>query len=111
MDDALDDMGFEHDGERFGVPGGYGSFGEAEKATYGAFQGLEASGFYRGFIRDETRLRKGESRVCSGEVVTIVLKSPDGRIIGFECDGGTPDEGIDCESVMKRVTRTFRVLR
>lgn len=111
MDDALDDMGFEHEDERFGVPGGYGSFGEAEKVTDGPFQGLDAASFFRGFISDEARLRDGESRVWSGEIVRTVLKSPHGRIIGFECNGGTPDEAIDCRSVMKRVTRTFRVLR
>jgi hypothetical protein len=26
----------------------------------------------------------------------LVLKSPDGRIIALECDGGTPDEVVHC---------------
>lgn len=107
FDDALDDAGFEHDGDRFGIPGGYGSFGVAEPAAMEGWRGQESDTFFRGFIRDESRLRDGESRVFSGDARHLVLQSPAGHIVGFQCNGGTPDEPVDCAPVMRQILRTL----
>ena len=110
FEEALAASGFEKDTERnrFGVPGGYGSFGEAEPFRTGNRSGLVAFSFFRGFIRDEAKLQQGESRVFSGEVATIVLRGDHSRPFAFECDGGTPDEPVDCPSVIERISATLQ---
>jgi hypothetical protein len=107
FDDAVDDSGFEHDGERFGIPGGYGSFADAKPVSISPWRGLRADAFSRGFIRDEALLKPDESRVYSSSITTIIVKSPAGRVVAFECPGGTPDEPIDCEGVIVRIVRTL----
>jgi hypothetical protein len=109
-DQALDQMGFETDAggnHGFGVPGGYGSFATAEPYKAGASTGQAAYSYFRGFINDEKLLSKDESRVFSGEIAHIVLKTASGRVIAFECEGGTPDEPLNCEPVMQMIGRSI----
>jgi hypothetical protein len=111
-DEALDQMGFETDeesGHGFGVPGGYGSFATAEPYRAGKSTGQAAYTFSRGFITDEKLLKKDESRVFSGEDAHIVLKTPSGRVIAFECPCRTPDEPVNCEPVMQMIGRSIVV--
>jgi hypothetical protein len=112
-DEALDQMGFETDeafGHGFGVPGGYGMFATAEPYSAGKFTGQAAYSYFRGFIKDEKLLEKDESRVFSGDIGHIVLKAPTGRVVAFECGGGTPDERVNCEPVIQTIGRSI-VLR
>ncbi len=109
-DQALSEIGFEQDEgrDRFGMSGGYGSFATAQPYQSGGLSGQAAYTFFRGFVRDESLLHGEESRVFSGEIGHMVLKAPSGRFIGFECEGGTPDESVDCESAIDRIARTIR---
>jgi hypothetical protein len=109
FDDALDGAGFEHEenGTRFGMPGGYGSFAEAEPYAAGGFSGLVVQPFSRGFIRDEATLRGDESRVFGPSFQTLVMKDSSGRIIGFHANGGTPDEPVDADAIIKRIAETL----
>jgi hypothetical protein len=111
-DEALDQMGFETDeenGHGFGVPGGYGSFATAQPYQAGKSNGQAAFTFFRGFINDDALLKKDESRVYSGEVGHIVLKTPSARVIGFEGEPGTPDEPVDYDPVVQMIARSIVV--
>jgi hypothetical protein len=113
-DEALDQMGFETDGDAnhgFGVPGGYGSFATAEPYKAGTSTGLAAYSFFRGFINDEKLLKKDESRVFSSDIGHIVLKTPSGRVIAFESQGNTPDEPLDYEAVIQMIGRSIVMKR
>jgi hypothetical protein len=111
FDQALEEIGFDNDEERgLGMWGGYGSRAGAAEYKAGPLTGLAASTFFRGFIRDEALLRAEESRVFSGEIGHIVLKTRSGRPIGFVCDGGSPDDEVDCAPVIERIARTIRFI-
>jgi hypothetical protein len=109
FDDALDGAGFEHEenSTRFGIPGGYGSFSEAEPYAAGRFSGLVVRPFFRGFIRDESTLHENESRVFSGSIETVVMKDSSERIIAFRSDSGTPDEPIDPDAIVKGIAQSL----
>jgi len=109
-DEALDQMWFETDeGGRFGIPGGYGSFATAEPYRAGKSSGQAAYTFFRGFIKDEKLLKKDESRVFSGDIGRIVLKTPSGGVIAFVCEGGTPDDPVNCEPVIQMIGRSITI--
>ena len=109
FEDALDGAGFEHEenSARFGIPGGYGTFSEAEPYAAGRFSGFVVRPFFRGFIRDESTLRENESRVFSGSIETVIMKEPSGRIIAFHAPGGTPDDPIDRDAIIAGIARTL----
>jgi len=105
-------MGFEKDEQgRVGVPGFRSVLDEAEPFEIGALSGVQATPFYRGYIRDESLLRGDESRVYRTTEVHIVAKTPAGRWVGIECDSGTPDNSVHCESVVPRVARSLRFVK
>lgn len=107
--EALDQMGFEtneESGRGFGIPG-YKTFAEAQPYKVGKLRGLAAYTAYRGFISDDTLLRKDESRIFGGETGHIVLQMPSGRSIGFQCEPSTPDEPVHCEPVIQMIGRSI----
>jgi hypothetical protein len=111
-DEALDQMGFETDeetGHGFGVPGGYGSFATAERYRAGKSTGLAAYSYFRGFIKDEELLEKNESPAFSGDIGHIVLKTPSGRVIGFEGDEGTPDEPVNYKAIIQMIGHSVAI--
>ncbi len=93
-----------------GVPGFRGVLDKAEPFHVGRLRGLQATPFARGYIKDQSLLRDGESRVFSTTTQIIVAKTPEGRWVGIECGGGTPDEGVDCDAAVPLFARTVRLL-
>jgi hypothetical protein len=107
---ALEEIGFDEGdeaGRGFGMPGGYGSFATAQPYAAGRLRGHAAYTFFRGFIRDDALLQGEESRVFSGEIGHLVLKTKPGRVVAFECEGGSPDMAVDCEPVIQRIGRSI----
>ena len=107
---ALDDVGFEEDefGRGLGFESWHGQFVTGEPYTGGGLTGLAAHTVFRGFIRDQSLRRPEESGVFTGGIDHIVLKTPAGRIIGFECAGSTPDARVDCRQVIQLVAESLR---
>jgi hypothetical protein len=110
-EEALDQTGFEESGsgEGLGMNGGYGSFAVAKPYKAGSASGTAAYTFFRGFIEDASLLHDGESGVFSGEIGHVVLKTPSGQPVAFECHGDTPDEEVDCEPVIQMIGRTLKL--
>ena len=107
-DQALEKMGFDKDEQgRVGVPGFRSVLEEAKPWRMGKLRGVIAEPFYRGYIQDESLLRKDEERVYSTVEYHVVAKTA-GRWIGIECDFGTPDASVDCDAVMTLVARGLR---
>jgi hypothetical protein len=107
-DQALEKMGFEKDEEgRVGIFGFRSVFEEATPWHMGKLRGVIVDPFYRGYIQDESLLRKDEERVYSTVEYHIVAKTA-GRWIGIECDSGTPDASVDCDAVLPLVARGLR---
>jgi hypothetical protein len=104
---ALADAEFERDGERLIIPGGQMGNAEAEPYVVGRFVGVVAHKLFRGFIRDQSRLPADQSRVFSGEIEHVVLKTPEGRVIRLVCEGNTPDAHVDCDGAIRQVVRTL----
>ena len=82
--------------------GGYGSTETAEPYAGEGYSGLMARTFSRVFARDDV-----EPRAVGHDIEHVVLRGPGGRVIGFHCPGGTPDEPIDCDAVIKQVVHTL----
>jgi hypothetical protein len=109
-EEGLDQIGFEQDEDAnhgFGMPGGYGLFATAEPYKAGNLSGLAANTFFRGFIDDERLLDDNESRVFSGDIKHVVLKTRSGRTVAFVCSGDTPDAPVDCEAMMQMIGRSI----
>jgi len=93
----------------WGKYGGYAIFAPAEPRVEGGWSGLAAYTFYRGFIREDAKLAADESHAFGAEIAHIVLRRPDGRVIKFECVGGTPDEEVDCDPVIRLIAETLKL--
>lgn len=109
LEKALGEAGFQNDPDDlhgYGVAGGYGSWARAKTYRFRQWRGQEADTFFRGFARDDAHLAEGESRVFSGEQPIIVVRGPAGRMLQFDCGGGTPDEPVNCYAAVEAVLRT-----
>jgi hypothetical protein len=80
----------------------FDTFGTTEPYTVGDSSGVVARVFSRVFAKDDD-----EPRAAGHDIEHVVLKTPGGRVIAFDCPGGTPDDPIDCDRVIRRVVGTL----
>ncbi|HEY6136856.1 MAG TPA: hypothetical protein VI670_03745 [Thermoanaerobaculia bacterium] len=108
-DAVFEEMSFFTDEEgEVTVPGFRSVMEKAEPFRMGRLRGFQATPFGRGYIRDESLLRGDESRVYSSSTWLIVAKTREGRWVGIECDGGTPDEVVGCDAAVPLLAKTSR---
>ena len=108
FDQALEEKDFEPDEGGYAIHRGQGN-AVAEPYVAGQYSGLVARVFSRIFIDDDARVRDDEPRAVGHDIEYVVLKAPGGRVIGFDCPGGSPDEPIDCDAIIRQVLPTLRL--
>ena len=111
FESAATDSEFERDEQgKLGFPGFRGVLATAEEYRAGRYTGIVATPFFRGYLREgaKTRIIDGEeeSNVYSGESEHVLLRV-NGRVVGLNCEGGTPDEHIECDAAIRAVLRRF----
>ena len=78
--------------------------------TAGEWSGRTGSRPTRIYLRPGVRPRNDDEPTgILKDVYQYVLKGRGGRIIAFECQGGSPDERFDCQGAVRRIVATLRL--
>lgn len=111
-DAVFKEMDFWTDEEgEVGVPGFRSVMEKAKPFNVGRLRGLQAEPFYRSYVKDRSLLHDDESREYSSTRQVIVAKTREGRWVGIECDYGTPDEQVDCDTAVPLLAKTLRLVK